>query len=252
MPVSAASTVPPLSPLVGLRIAVLSSSLERAQDRARGLELLGYNAYASAELAAVAAFIAEITPGAVVIEATRDGAPADDLCTRVRAATDVPLAVIGASGSLNEMMRCLDAGADEYCRPQALADEVDLRLRAIFRRMRMATPLAEAAPQESVLHIGELEIDLASQVVRKRGQLIALSPTEFRLLATLAEHAGRVIPSRALLSRVWGNQYADEAHYLRLYVRYLRRKLEDDPARPEYIVNRWGSGYALEVPPRAA
>ncbi|MCA9855488.1 MAG: winged helix-turn-helix domain-containing protein, partial [Dehalococcoidia bacterium] len=68
----------------------------------------------------------------------------------------------------------------------------------------------------------------------------------------LAEHAGDVVPSKALIARVWGDQYAGETHYLRLYVRYLRQKIEDDPSEPHYIVNRWGSGYALETPREAA
>jgi two-component system KDP operon response regulator KdpE len=100
--------------------------------------------------------------------------------------------------------------------------------------------------------VGDLEIDVRAQVVRKRGVTIPLSPTEFRLLVTLAEHRGSVIPTKALIARVWGNQYAGESHYLRLYVRYLRQKLEDDPSSPRYIVNRWGAGYALEEPAKAA
>jgi two-component system KDP operon response regulator KdpE len=103
-----------------------------------------------------------------------------------------------------------------------------------------------------VLRIGEIEIDPGSQQVTKAGVAVPLSPTEFRLLATLAEHPGEVIPSKALIARVWGNQYAGETHYLRLYVRYLRQKLEADPSNPVYIVNRWGSGYTLEEPRHAA
>jgi two-component system KDP operon response regulator KdpE len=88
--------------------------------------------------------------------------------------------------------------------------------------------------------------------VWKNGEAIPLSPTEYRLLWTLAEHAGEVVPSKALIARVWGNQYTGETHYLRLYIRYLRQKLEDDPSRPVYIVNRWGAGYALEEPKQTA
>jgi two-component system, OmpR family, KDP operon response regulator KdpE len=113
--------------------------------------------------------------------------------------------------------------------------------------------VAEPRPSETVpLRIGEIEIDAAGQVVRKRGAVVPLSPTEFRLLMTLAEHRGQVVPSKALIARVWGTQYSSETHYLRLYVRYLRQKLEDDPSNPKYIVNRWGAGYALETPKQAA
>jgi two-component system KDP operon response regulator KdpE len=102
------------------------------------------------------------------------------------------------------------------------------------------------------VRVGAIEIDPASQTVWKDGKEVPLSPTEYRLLWTLAEHAGEVVPSKALIARVWGNQYTAETHYLRLYIRYLRQKLEDDPSRPVYIVNRWGAGYALEEPKRTA
>lgn len=126
-----------------------------------------------------------------------------------------------------------------------------MRLRSLFRRMSTIPGQWQRAVQQ-VLRIGDIEIDQAGQVVKKRGNTIPLSPTEFRLLVTLAEHQGEVVPSKALIARVWGTQYASETHYLRLYVRYLRQKLEDDPSQPKYIVNRWGTGYALEVPGRAA
>ncbi|MGE5595408.1 MAG: winged helix-turn-helix domain-containing protein, partial [Hyphomicrobiales bacterium] len=131
-------------------------------------------------------------------------------------------------------------------------EEIDLRLRALWRRVRLGAGETAARSPEAPIRIGELEIDVAAQTVRKNGAVVPLSPTEFRLLVSLAEHPGEVVPSRALMARVWGNQYAGESHYLRLYVRYLRQKIEDDPARPRYILNRWGAGYTLGTPPRAA
>lgn len=174
--------------------------------------------------------------------------------TRVRTVTRVPVIAVGCAGTLAEMTRCLDAGADDYARPNVPTDELDLRLRAMFRRLRSdpVAPEKQESDEDAVLKVGDLEIDVRAQVVRKRGVTIPLSPTEFRLLLTLAEHQGTVIPTKALIARVWGNQYAGETHYLRLYVRYLRQKLEDDPSSPRYIVNRWGAGYALEAPARAA
>jgi DNA-binding response OmpR family regulator len=180
------------------------------------------------------------------------GFPADT-AARVREIADVPMVVVGCAGTFPEMLRCYEAGADDYCRPKCPTEEIDLRLRAVFRRMELgsaANGLRKAPPE--ALIIGELEIDPGAMVVRKRGEIVPLSPTEFRLLMTLAEHPGQVVPAKALIARVWGNQYSSESHYLRLYVRYLRQKIEDDPSHPRYIVNRWGSGYALENPARAA
>lgn len=244
-----------LPPLVGVRLIVVSNSLELAFDRARGLEQVGYHVTACGDPATLSVSMVGAAPGAVVIDLGREVGFPGDAVARVRERGSVPVLVVGCAGTLAEMLRCFEAGADDYCRPRCSTEEIDLRLRAIFRRMR-AVAEAEGALQggggREVLRVGEIEVDQGSQTVRKNGVLVSLSPTEFRLLATMAEHPGEVIPAKALMASVWGNQYAGETHYLRLYVRYLRQKLEDDPSHPLYIVNRWGSGYALEAPPRAA
>ena len=244
-------TITGLPPLVGVRVVVISYGLERAYDRARLLDGMGYRVAACGDPAGAPGFVAELSPESIVIDLGRDLCAPDEVVAQLRLGTRVPIIVVGCSGALPEMTRCFDAGADDYTKPNAAMEEIDLRLRALFRRIKHAAPLAEGAA-DTVYQVGDLQIDVGSQVVRKRGDVIALSPTEFRLLVTLAERRGSVIPAKALIARVWGNQYAGETHYLRLYVRYLRQKLEDDPSHPRYIVNRWGAGYALEEPARAA
>lgn len=240
-----------LPPLVGLRVVVVSDGLERAYDRGRVLEEMGYRVAACGDPGRAKSFVSEMEADAVVIDLQREVSFPADVCMRLRSLTDSPIIVVGNAGSLAEMVRCFEAGADTYCRPGCQTEEIDLRLRAIMRRSKK--PHADRQrPARQLLQVGEIEIDPAGQVVRKRGNVIPLSPTEFRLLMTLAEHQGEVVPSKALIARVWGNQYSSETHYLRLYVRYLRQKLEDDPSNPRYIVNRWGSGYALESPKQAA
>ncbi len=240
-----------LPPLVGLRVAIISQGLERAYDRARGLEAIGYRVAALGDPHGAVSFVADMEPDAVVIDIGREIASPDGVTAALRGVTIAPFIVVGCAGTVAEMLRCLEAGADDYCRPRCPTEEIDLRLRAAFRRAQAA---GGANPREAppVVRVGEIEIDSAGHLVRKCGILIPLSPTEFRLLATLAERPGEVVPAKALIARVWGNQYANETHYLRLYVRYLRQKLEDDPSRPRYIVNRWGAGYSLETPPQAA
>ena len=252
MQASTSTHSPGLPPLVGTHVAVFSLGLERAHDRARGLEEFGYRVMPHGDPGAITAPLAASMPDAVVIDLGRELGFPGDVVARVRQETAVPIVVVGCAGTFSEMLRCYEAGADDYCRPKCQTEEIDLRLRAIFRRMEMAAPEERRNGGPAVLRVGAIEIDAASQQVRKNGQVVPLSPTEFRLLATLAEHPGEVIPSKALIARVWGNQYAGETHYLRLYVRYLRQKLEDDPSNPVYIVNRWGSGYTLEEPRRAA
>lgn len=234
-----------LPPLVGVQVAVIAAELEHAYDRARGLEEFGYRVTACGDPATAPARACEARSEAIVVDLGREVAFPADVVSRIRTVSREPVLVVGCAGTSVEMLRCFEAGADEYARPRCTTDEIDLRLRALFRRMANGVALRQAhAP--AVVRVGEIEIDPASQTVRKGGIPVPLSPTEFRLLSTLAEHPGEVIPSKALIARVWGNQYAGETHYLRLYVRYLRQKLEVVPSRPRYIVNRWGSGYALE------
>lgn len=242
-------TPPPrstLPPLVGVQVTVISQGLEHSYDRARGLEEFGYRVSSCGEPSLARDCLEGVQPEAVIVDLGRDlGFPAD-IVAGIRDVSNVPILVVACTGAPVEMLRCFEAGADEYCRARCTTEEVDLRLRALFRRMHASAYLRRRVMAPPKMRIGAIEIDPGSQTVRKGGIAVALSPTEFRLLATLAEHAGEVIPSKALIARVWGNQYAGETHYLRLYVRYLRQKLEDDPSRPRYIVNRWGSGYALE------
>ena len=243
---------PGLPPLVGTHVVVISQGLERSHDRARGLEEFGYRVLPMAEAVATAGSPVLAQADAIVVDLGRELAFPGDVVVRVRQETPAPLVVVGCAGTFAEMLRCYEAGGDDYCRPRCPTEEIDLRLRAIFRRAEMETHAKGAGSHPIVMRVGAIEIDPGSQQVRKDGVIVPLSPTEFRLLATLAEHPGEVIPSKALIARVWGNQYAGETHYLRLYVRYLRQKLEDDPSNPVYIVNRWGSGYTLEEPRRAA
>jgi DNA-binding response OmpR family regulator len=240
-----------LPPLVGLRLVIVSVGLERAYRRARTLDEMGYRVGACGDPERAPGFVREFQPEAVVLDLERPRGATADVTRAIRLASKSPILVIGTTGELDEMTRCFEAGADDFCSPRATTREVDLRLRAMFRRF--SREMVESHPEDpDVYRVGDLEIDMGGRVVRKRGEVVPLSPTEFRLLVTLAEHAGDVVPSKALIARVWGDQYAGETHYLRLYVRYLRQKLEDDPSEPRYIVNRWGSGYALEAPREAA
>jgi two-component system KDP operon response regulator KdpE len=240
-----------LPPLVGVQLVVISFGLERSYDRARGLEEFGYRVASCGDPTTANACVHDTQPDAVVIDLGREVGFPGDVVAHIRGVSNVPVLVVGCGGTFPEMLRCFEAGADDYCRPKCATEEIDLRLRALFRRLEAGTGTQHRSSAPPVLAVGDIEIDQAAQTVRKRGAVVALSPTEFRLLVTLAEHPGEVIPSKALIARVWGDQYAGETHYLRLYIRYLRQKLEDDPSQPHYILNRWGSGYAIEAPVRA-
>ncbi len=142
------SNVPGLPPLLGTQVAIVSHGLERAYDRARGLEDSGYRAVACGEPGMAMDCVADARPDAVVIDLGRDLGFPGDVVARVRLATKAPIVVVGCAGTSAEMLRCYEAGADDYCRPRCQTEEIDLRLRAIFRRMEfVARPPATAPPR---------------------------------------------------------------------------------------------------------
>lgn len=230
---------------------MVSQGLERGYLRSRILEDIGYRVMTCGDPSDVRTAAEHLKPDIIVVELGKDTTSLREFVRVARDLTPGLVVVVGTNGDMTEVLGCLEAGADDVCPPRVSTQELDLRLRALTRVLRRQAE-AEAETEQDVLRVGEIEIDPARRLVTKRGVAIGLSPTEFRLLVALAENAGRVVPSKALIARVWGEQYAGETHYLRLYVRYLRQKIEDDPSSPTYILNRWGAGYAIEGPPQAA
>ena len=137
--------------------------------------------------------------------------------------------------------RALDAGADDYVTKPFGTDELLARLRAVMRRS------AEAGGSPAI-ELGELVIDLADRRVTRAGAEIHLTPIEFELVRVLAQHHGRLVTHRQLLQEVWGPEYGEETHYLRVHVAHIRSKLEPDPSRPQYLITEPGVGYRLRDP----
>lgn len=167
-----------------------------------------------------------------------------DVCRHIREFSNVPIIMLTARSDETEKVRGLDLGADDYLTKPFHAQEMLARVRAVLRR----TKLPLQAKKQPVLTVRDLCIDFARRQVTVRGERVKLSPTEYKLLYELATNAGRVLLHDELLRRVWGSEYRDEVEYLRVYIRYLRQKLEEDPAKPRYILTEPGVGYCFVLP----
>ncbi|MDP2965660.1 MAG: response regulator transcription factor [Pelolinea sp.] len=157
----------------------------------------------------------------------------------VREISNTPVIMLTAKGEEDDRVRGLELGADDYVTKPFSPRELVSRVKAVLRRVEV-----EGAADQDVLQVDDrLKIDFSRREIFVNGQLVKLRPTEYRLLYHLVQNAGWVLTYDQILSRVWGYEYRDEPHYVRLYINYLRQKLEDDPANPKYILTERGVGY---------
>ena len=164
-----------------------------------------------------------------------------DTCRQLREmASDVGIIMLTVRGGENDKVQALESGADDFVTKPYRLRELLARLQAVVRRVRL-----HESPPLSVLHAGELELDLDQRVLRKRGAQIHLSPTEFDVMAYLFRHQGGPVTHVRLLRAVWGLEYGSELEYLRSYIKALRKKIEDDPAHPKYLLTEARVGYRL-------
>jgi two-component system KDP operon response regulator KdpE len=178
-------------------------------------------------------------PDVLVLDLVMPDVDGLEVLRQTRTWSDLPVIVLSARGQERDKVQALDLGADDYLTKPFGMDELLARVRAILRR--------RGESQVTTLAFGDIEFDLAKHVVTKAGEEVHLTPTEFDLLRVLGVNAGKVITHRQLLERVWGAYAAENSQQLRVYINYLRRKLEDDPARPRWIVTDPGVGYRLRV-----
>jgi two-component system KDP operon response regulator KdpE len=180
------------------------------------------------------------TPDLVVLDLVMPRKDGLEVVRETRAWSDVPIIVLSARGQEGDKIAALDLGADDYLTKPFGIGELLARLRALLRRRR--------EPATQAITAGEVTIDLERRLVRRGDEDIHLTPREYDLLAVLATNAGRVLTHRQLLERVWGGYAAENSQQLRVYINYLRRKLEREPSRPAIIVTEPGVGYRLVLP----
>ena len=180
-------------------------------------------------------------PDAMVLDLVLPDGSGVDVCTEVRSWSSLPIIVLSAVGDEREKVRALDVGADDYITKPFGTEELLARLRAVLRR-------AGDEPDEPLVSVGELSIDLADRRVISAGEEIHLTPIEFDILRELARHSGKLVTQRQLLQAVWGPGYDHETHYLRVHVAHIRAKIEPDPSHPTYLITEPGVGYRLRYP----
>ena len=164
-----------------------------------------------------------------------------EVCERMRETSDVPIIILTAKGEEQDRLRGFRLGVDDYVVKPFSSAELVARVGAILARYRRASPETHPTPVVR----GDIIIDLAKRRVTRSSQPVRLTPTEFRLLAALAEQPGHTVSPKELLTRVWGSEYADDVENVKRYIHYLRQKLETDVEHPELILTERGFGYYL-------
>jgi DNA-binding response OmpR family regulator len=180
-------------------------------------------------------------PDLVILDVMMPELDGYTICERLREMSDVPILMLTAITSEDDIVRCFQQGADDVVQKPFRMRELEARILAHIKR---------SGPddwEKSTYDDGTLRIDLVKKQVYRMGEVVNLTPTEYRLLASLVSHRGSVVSHDDLLIEVWGKPYKSATVLLSVYINYLRKKLEDDPQKPRYIHTKWGSGYWFDL-----
>ena len=207
----------------------------RINLRARDLEVEGVGTGADA-----LSSLADAPADLVILDLGLPDIDGVDVLRRIRTTSTVPVIVLSARHESDDKVEALDEGADDYVTKPFGMDELMARVRAALRRGGADLPTAPPFISDDVV----LDFEAHSAVVR--GENVRLTPTEWRLLAELGRHVGKVVPHEALLKSAWGPSYGRESNYLRVYANQIRRKLEPDPSTPRHLITEPGLGYRLQ------
>ena len=184
--------------------------------------------------------VATREPAVIILDLGLPDMDGVEVCRQLRRWCDTPIIVLTAEGAESRKVEALDEGADDYVTKPFSTPELLARVRVALRHRAPG----DERERDAVLRVGPIEIDIARRRVLVHRDEVELTPKEFAFLVALARHPGRVITHRMLLREVWGPEYDDELHYLRVYANHLRRKLGDDPTKP-FLVTEPGVGYRL-------
>ena len=225
---------------MSLRVLVVEDSSEMRAVIQSSLSVEGFEVQTAVSLSEARALMRHSSPDVVVLDLGLPDGDGKQLVQEVRQRQATPIIVVSARHQESQKIELLDAGADDYLTKPFSVGELLARIRVALRHR--GTSLAAAV----TLHELEgLRIDLAARLVTRDGEALHFTPTEFKLLARLVRGAGRVVTHRQLLADVWGSEFVEHTHYLRLYMAQLRAKIERDPAEPRHLLTETGVGYRL-------
>jgi two-component system KDP operon response regulator KdpE len=209
------------------------------------LEANGYRVFEAATGQEGLAEAAQRRPEAIVLDLGLPDMDGVEVLKRLREWSQAPVLILSVRDAEDDKVQALDNGADDFInKPFSTAE--------LLARLRVAQRHAQPIPDNAVFRSGPLEVDLASRIVTVRGKEIKMTPTEYSLLRLLVRNAGKVVTHRQILKEVWGPNYGDQTHYLRVYIAHLREKIEANPSRPELLVTESGVGYRLMPQPSEA
>ncbi|MDW3686074.1 response regulator [Cupriavidus sp. CV2] len=223
------------------RILVVEDDAHIRRFVCTSLTAEGYSVFEAETVARALVEAASRQPELFVVDLGLPDRDGRELISELRAWTLAPVIVLSARDHEEDKVAALDAGADDYLMKPFGVPELLARVRAQLRRSTVITGSEHAG----MVNFGEVAVDLAGRQVRRQGNLVRLTPTEYRLLVALIRGHGRVLTHRHLLLEVWGPNSSEHAHYLRIYMGNLRQKLEVDPANPRHFMTELGVGYRL-------
>jgi len=228
------------------RILVVDDEARMRRFVRMNLDLEGYDVFEAENGLVALQRVRNDMPDLVLLDVMMPDLDGFETLARIREMSSVPVIMLTVKGDEEDRIRGLDLGADDYITKPFSPRELVSRIRAVLRRVEPT----KAQADEPLTIDADLAIDFPRRDVIVRGERIKLRPTEYRLLLQLVENAGWIVPQETILSKAWGPEYRDDTQLLRLYINYLRKKIEPDPANPRYIFTERGVGYRFVDFPR--
>ncbi len=227
----------------GARVLVIDDEPEIGRAVRAGLRSADFDVEWAASGAQGLERAAQWHPDVILLDLSLPDMDGIEICRQLREQTQTPIIVLSVRAREADKVAALEQGADDYLTKPFGMGELIARVRVALRHAAQVTGTADMGAAR--LRIDALEIDLERRQVKVDGREVHLTPTEYEVLKYLAAHAGKVVTHRVLLHAVWGSTYEADAHYLRVFINQLRRKIEPDPSRPRYLVTESGVGYRL-------